>query len=557
MNLRKRVAAAAVIFCLGTVAAAMPVGAEDTISQGVSIDGADVSGMSYLEADALVKQKVEQMRTAKITIQVGTDSIDVTASELGLNWQNKSVAKEAANLGNAGNAIKRYKEGKDLGHETRNFDLKFTVNDSTVRSFIENHCMQFEKEAQDATISSDGGGGFNLNPGVVGQVINVDESVKAVQNYIAEQWQGEPGSSVSLVVEMDEPRGNDLNLESIQDNLGSYTTYYGSTYGRNTNVERGAQLIDGHIIYPGDTFSVCDHLVPFSAENGYELGGEYENGRVVQGYGGGICQVSTTLYNALLLAEIEIVERHNHTMSVTYVPTSMDAAIAEGSMDLVFRNNLDTPIFISGYAYGGELSFTVWGKETRPANRSIEYYSETTSTVDAPATTTLYAAPDQPVGYISQVQSAMAGSTAALYKYVYVDGVQQSVEQINTSSYQATPTSYEVGTAGASDSVLNAIYSGDLAAVQAAILGVSTTAQTDATGTVTDPNAGVVTDPNTGLVTDPNTGLVTDPNTGQVTDPNTGVVTDPNAGAVTDPGDVIIMTEPVEGDVYNDGTVAW
>lgn len=556
MNLGKKVAAAAVVFCLATGAAALSVCAGDTVSQGVSIDGMDVSGKTYSEVDSLVKQKVEQMRKSVITVQVGTDSVEVAASELGLSWQNKNVAREAANLGNAGNLIKRYKEEKDLSREAQNLELKFTASDSAVRSFIENHCMQFEKEAQNASISSDGGGGFNLIPGVVGQVINVDESVKAVQDYIAGEWNGESGSSVALAVDMDEPKGNDLDLESIQDNLGSYTTYYGSTYGRNTNVERGAQLIDGHIIYPGETFSVCDHLVPFSAENGYELGGAYENGRVVQEYGGGICQVSTTLYNALLLAEIEIVERHNHTMSVTYVPTSMDAAIAEGSMDLVFRNNLDTPIFISGYAYGGELSFTVWGKETRPANRTVEYWSETVSSVEAPTTPVLYAAPDQPVGSISQVQSAMAGSSAVLYKYVYVDGVQESVEQVNSSTYQSTPNSYEVGTAGANQNVLNAIYSNDLAAVQAAILGTTTTPATGtttdpATGAVTDPNTGAVTDPNTGAVTDPNTGAVTDPNTGAVTDPNTGAVTDPNAGMVTDPSGVVVLPDG------SDGTVTW
>lgn len=561
MKLRKWAAASAAVFCLTVSAPAVSAGAEETISQGVSIDNVDMSGKSVQEAETQIKQKVEQMRSAKITVQVGVDSVDVTASELGLSWKNKNVVREAADLGNAGNLIKRYKDDKDLDHEAKNLELQFAVSDTAVRSFIENHCMQFEKEPEEARVSSDGAGGLDIHPGVAGQVINVDESVKAVQDYIAEEWKGEAGSTVSLAVDMEEPKGNDLKVEDLQDNLGSFTTYYGSTYGRNTNVERGAQLIDGHIIYPGDTFSVCDHLVPFSAENGYELGGAYENGRVVQEYGGGICQVSTTLYNALLLAEIEIVERHNHTMSVTYVPTSMDAAIAEGSMDLVFRNNLDTPIFISGYAYGGELSFTVWGKETRPSNRTVEYYSETTSEIAAPTATVLYAAPDQPVGYISQVQSAMAGSTAALYKYVYVDGVQESVEQVNSSTYESTPTSYEVGTAGANEYVLNAIYTNDLAAVQAAITGVNPNGTQN---TVTDPVTGQQVDPITGQPVDPTTGqpvqgetngTTTDPNTGVVIDPGTGAETDPSAGAVEDPGGVVVL--PEDGSGYVDGTVTW
>lgn len=116
-------------------------------------------------------------------------------------------------------------------------------------------------------------------------------------------------------------------LNQITDVLGTATTYYGSTYGRNINVEVGAEKLNGILLMPGEEFSVTDAVVPFNAENGYELAPSYESGQVVDSYGGGICQVSTTLYNALLQAELQILERHNHTMIVTYVEPSMDAAL--------------------------------------------------------------------------------------------------------------------------------------------------------------------------------------------------------------------------------------
>lgn len=132
-----------------------------------------------------------------------------------------------------------------------------------------------------------------------------------------------------------------------------------------------------------------------------------ESGKVVDSYGGGICQVSTTLYNAVLNAELEVLERHNHTMIVTYVDPSKDAAIAEGLMDLRFANNTDYLIYISGYAYGGELTFTIYGHETRDPNRTVEYVSETTGTTTADGVA-LYAT-DQPVGYLSQTQEHCRG----------------------------------------------------------------------------------------------------------------------------------------------------
>lgn len=465
----KLLAVAAGLTVLGTGSYAA---AEEKIQSGVTINGTDVSGMTYTEAEAVVKQKVAEALNSTITVQVGEDSVDATAVDFGLQWENRDIVNEAIGVGNSGNMIKRYKEKKSLASKPHDLHIEFSTSDSAVRNFVDEKCMPFQQEPKDASIYSDGGAGFILEEGQVGQTIDAEESIAILKNYMAREWQG-TSSNVAIAVEVEEPKGNTEDLERIQDMLGSYTTYYGSTWGRNTNVERGAELINNHVIWPGETFSVCSHLVPFTPENGYELGGAYANGEVVQEYGGGICQVSTTLYNALLEAEIEIVERHNHTMSVTYVPTSMDAAIAEGSMDLVFRNNLDAPIFISGYGYGGELTFTVWGEETRPADRYVEYYSETTSSTGAPTTAKFVTRADQPAGYMSQTQAAMAGSSAVLYKYITYNG-QTTVEQVNTSTYQSTPATYEVGVAGASDALLSAIYSGSVEAVQQAM-----TAQTE------------------------------------------------------------------------------
>lgn len=511
---------------------------EDRIGQGIYISDMDMSGMTYAEAKAAVDQRIEQIRSDRITVQVGEDSVEAIASDLGLHWENPDVVDDAFSFGNSGNAIKRYKDKKDLAQGAQMLPLQFSANENAVRAFIQDKCMQYEKKAQEASVSADGNGGINVVEGVTGQVINVDESVKAVQDFIGGEWQG-GSATIALAVELDKPRATKEDLESIQDCLGTYTTAYGSTAGRNINVERGAELINDHIVYPGDTFSVCEHLVPFTAENGYELAPEYLSGTVGEGYGGGICQVSTTLYNALLRAELEIVERHNHTMLVTYVPDSMDAAIAEGAMDLVFRNNLDTPVLISGYAYGGELTFSVWGKETRPADRYIDFYSVVTSETPS-AGTMLYAAPDQPVGYFKQVDVPMAGKTAECHKTVTYNG-ETTDEVINTSVYQATPDRWEVGTLGATNALLTAISANDLAAAQAAAQGAATEKESEKT-TETDAN-GVVIDPNQQTPqTDPQ--QMIDPPEPEIPDPSSpDVYYDPAGGAYIgdSPDDVVIM----------------
>ena len=194
------------------------------VGDGIYISDINVSGMTYSEADTLVEQRIAQARSAVITVQVGEDSVEATASELGLQWDNRNVVQDAIDLGNSGNPIKRYKDRKNLGQETQVLPLKFSANANAVRDFIEEKCKQFEKEAQEVSVSADGSGGINIQPGVTGQVINVDESVKAVQDYIANEWQGGEGT-VALAVELDEPRGSEEDLESITDCLGTYTKY--------------------------------------------------------------------------------------------------------------------------------------------------------------------------------------------------------------------------------------------------------------------------------------------------------------------------------------------
>ena len=188
---------------------------------------------------------------------------------------------------------------------------------------------------------------------------------------------------------------------------------------------------------------------PFDAEHGYALAGSFENGTVVDTYGGGICQVSTTLYDAVILAELEIKERFEHSMIVTYVEPSMDAAIAGTVKDLKFVNNLDTPVYIEGITGGGKLTFNIYGEETRPANREVSFESEIISETQPP--TQLQGSASYNVGYVGVQQSSHVGKVAKLWKVVKVDGKEKSREEFNNSTYYASPTIITVGTNTTSD----------------------------------------------------------------------------------------------------------
>jgi hypothetical protein len=152
------------------------------------------------------------------------------------------------------------------------------------------------------------------------------------------------------------------------------------------------------------------------------------------------------LYNASLLAELEITQRQNHSMIVTYVKPSMDAAIAGTYKDIKITNNYSTPIYVEGGVSGRTLTFTIYGKESRPANRTVEYVSETLGTTDPGAPTERVDNSLAP-GTRKQVQSAHIGRKSRLWKVVTVDGVETERTLLNEDTYNPAKAIVLVGPA--------------------------------------------------------------------------------------------------------------
>ena len=453
----------------------------DTISKNVYIGGVNVSGMTEEQATKAVEEKLGKGTGGNYTVKIGDETTTATAENFGMEWNNREVVHEAMEVAKGGNLIKQYKDKKDLQVEPKNFEVAYAPNEQAVKTYVEKLAEEYNRDAEEGDITF-ANGYPEVTGGETGIAVNVDQSVSSIMKAL----EGD-GTELTVVAEVQKPSVTKEELSQVKDVLGTATTYYGSSYERNTNVEVGASKINGTLIMPGETFSVTAAVTPFNADNGYYPAPSYESGQVVDTYGGGICQVSTTLYNAVLKAELQVDERHNHTMLVSYVDPSKDAAIAEGLMDFIFTNNTDAPIYIYGVGYQGTLNFTIYGHETRDPNRSISFRSETLSQTDASTNVKLVAKSDQNIGYLNQTQSAHQGLEAVLWKdIVNADGTTDTV-QVNSSSYQASPAIYEVGIVSpntqASAAIQTAIANNDLAAVQAIIngsYGSTSTAQTEA-----------------------------------------------------------------------------
>ena len=440
------------ICCMSTGLDVKAVGKDSKIEEGVKIGNIDVSGMSISEAEGAVGTFVESLKDVRITLRLegGQDTVG-TAGEFGITWEDGGELEEAAMLGKRGNIVQRYKTLADLKREGRSYPLNISFGSDVLDSILNSLGETYDQEAVDASLTKTESG-FQITEGQTGRVLDVAKSKEAVLNYLQSSWDY-GNASIDLVVTVEEPKGNAETLNKVKDVLGTYTTSYKSSGpSRVTNVRTGCNHINGVTLYPGEQCSVLDLITPFSVENGYELAGSYLNGQVVSSLGGGICQVSTTLYNAVLNAELQADERSNHSMIVTYVDPSADAAISEsGGKDFKFTNNKEYPIYIEGTTTSDKtITFTIYGVEDRSSDRKVEYVSEVLET-NVPPTEKIIPTGD-PVGYVN-VQSVHVGYKARLWKVVTENGVEVSREQVNSSSYAAVPRTASVGTATADPNV--------------------------------------------------------------------------------------------------------
>lgn len=478
----------------------------------------DGGGMTQEEAVEAIEAYVDQLSQTKVILNAGENTLESTAGALGLSWINPDIVKEAAGLGKSGNLIARYMVMKDLEHEDKVYTIAFAVDSDKITVLLEENLETLNTEALDAQLSREGEE-FVITPGSQGVTVDVASSVKKVEEYFTAGWDQQE-AQLELVAEVVDPRGTEEELSKVQDVLGSYhTNFSSSSSGRVKNLQVGTSKINGKVLYPGDQFSVYEACSPFDAASGYELAGAYENGTTVQSYGGGMCQVSTTLYNAVIRAELEITERFAHSMTVDYVQPSEDAAIAGTYKDLKFVNNTEAPLYIEGYTSGRDLYFTVYGQETRPANREVSFVSETMNSADPGVE---FKAIDAPVGTINKVQSAHVGKSARLWKIVTVNGVEESKEIFNTSSYRSSPAIYEVGissaNADAAAGISAALASQDEASIRAAASYWSDEAIAEREAAAAPPPPTTPEQP----VTPPTGGETMPPAGGEITPPTDG-----------------------------------
>ncbi len=416
------------------------------IAEGIYIGTEYVGGLTKEAARSRLETVYSMPENQTVRIYWEQQTVNTTLNDLGAAWGVNRAINRAITLAEGGGITQRYKTSRDLALGTYHIDLSKSLDRDKVVEFIRtNISAVFDQAPVNAAIEYTDNG-FKITDGRVGRKADIDSTAGIIMDRFHEMGEGE-SLTASVVIKTVFPEITSEILSHVKDRLGSFSTRYRKPENGRTdrciNVEVATAYLNGTLLMPGESLSASDAMKERNVENGYAMGGQYVNGQIEDAVGGGVCQVSTTLYNALLRAEIQIDKRYNHSMNVSYVLPSEDAAIAVGSKDMVFTNNLEYPIYIYGETDGYEVFFRIYGEEYRPANRKVSF--EAIEEKRVVSEDIVIEDKELFVGERKTEGATHDEIWSRLEKVVYVDGAEYSREVVHSDYYMPSQAKVHVG----------------------------------------------------------------------------------------------------------------
>ena len=407
--------AGGILLCVGGVSGYQYVSKlnnqlDTTALPNTTFEGISLDGKNKKDIQAIINQKITELDQKSLTYIFQNDKQTYTWKDLGMNYKEKDIVDKIFKE-QEGNAINRYKMRKQAenGELKRDYKLTPQLNTTAYESFMKDKYNETLKNPVNAELSVEGST-VNISQSQNGEKIDKGKLTDLTKQAITSGT-----SDVTLPVTLLKPERSteDIQKMGIKEVIAEYSTPMAGRNGNQSfNVNKSANTLSGVIVAPDETFSFNGRVGVTDAAHGYKSAAVYSQGKVIQSAGGGVCQVSSTLYSAALRADLGIVSRSNHSMPVNYLPLGQDAAVADYGPDLKFKNNTGNHIYIQAFSNGGSITTRIFGTNT---GKNVEVSSQV----------------------ISRTNDKI---TAVTYKKVTQNGEVVSNGQISKSVYKSAPT---------------------------------------------------------------------------------------------------------------------
>lgn len=409
----------------------------EVIYPGIKVAGIDLGNLSKKEALDLIKDEKEEDKKSTMLLYTDDNQYNMKLEEIGYDYQYNKAIDEVYKIGKSGGPISRYKTIKDLRASPRDFELKYIYSEELLEEVLEKIGNNLYKPAEDASVSLVAGE-FIVEEEKSGHKLAKEELKDKIKANIEEL------KELEMPLEIVEAKYRSDHYSRLNGVIGQYTTRYeNSSQGRKKNIQISGNSVNNIVIHPGESLSYNGLTGPRTRSNGYVEAPIILNNEYVPGVGGGVCQTSTTLYNALLLSDLTIVERYNHTISPPYIAKGMDAVVTDGPLDLKFRNDFDFPVYISTISTNSYQTISIYGDQTvkdyqvRISTELVETIAAKTETINDP---------NLPEGERRLETPGRNGYRTVTYKSRIRNGTVMDSKQISQDYYHPANFVYRVGT---------------------------------------------------------------------------------------------------------------
>jgi vancomycin resistance protein YoaR len=408
------------------------------VYKGAVIEGVDVSGYKREEVIQLLSVWQKNYHNRSIMIVHGDTAFKLDAASIDLDVDVNATLNEVWNYGRRGSWWERLKIMRIGWQSGYPIALVIKYNENKLNSLVDQWKDKIDRPPRNAF--------FNLWTGAIvpherGYTLE-DDTFRLL---ILETFKKSDSSSIMLPVTVVEPKiiVDDLVNTGIHEMVSSYTTTFNSgDVNRTDNIKLAALRANGTLLHPGTIFSFNEIVGPREKEYGFKEALEIVDGEFVPGIGGGICQVSSTLYNAVLLANLKIVERYNHSKPLSYVPLGRDATVAYNALDFKFINNTTEPLLVVAEVEGNKLVVGILGN--RPLKEAVEIKHENQEkilpTIVKKEDANLY------LGETRVDQEGSPGYKVTTVRVVWLKGRQILREVLSKDVYLGEDTIVKVGT---------------------------------------------------------------------------------------------------------------
>ena len=421
---------------------------------GVTSLGVDLSGVPRGQVPGTLEDAAQKiLDSVKIDFTVDTNTVTLNAQDVGAGIDTEDLLAKAYAVGREGSFDAREASIDAAARNGMDIPYQLTYDQASLEQAVRSKTAALNLTAKDAELKVDTTSdeetmmcdmALTIVPEVTGIDINYDTLLAALNT----KMQNEDcfgGEAIKADATVTQPNVTAAQIEQQYQKIGTFKTEYStSAYGRRYNIWKMATIINGVTIQPGETWSINDEAGPRTYDRGWEGAPGIEDGQYKDQAGGGICQANSTLFNAVLRADLEIVDRTHHSWPLAYIDPGLDATISTGAPDFQFKNNTDSPVII--YAKCDGQAKTIEVSIYRSAmNYKLDFTSDVISTSYTDAVKTQYD-PSMAPGTSRKIQGSHPKVVVDVYKHTYdLNGTETSVEKVWTDTYNAFPAIVAVG----------------------------------------------------------------------------------------------------------------